>query len=129
LPAGFLELGETLAAGAARETREEACADVHIDKLFSVIDIAHIGQAHLFYRARMATPDYAPGPESTAVALVAEAAIPWSQLAFPSIYHTLQLYCTDRAAGRFSLHELAIQKGVWQRLALDDAPDPDLQLT
>lgn len=128
LPAGFLELGETLAAGAVRETREEACAEAHIDALFTLIDIAYIGQAHLFYRAHLTQPDFAPGPESTHVALVDEADIPWSQLAFPSVYRTLRLYCADRAAGRFTLHEESIQKGAWQRLGLDEAPDPDLFL-
>ena len=30
VPAGFMELGETVAGGAARETLEEACAEIEI---------------------------------------------------------------------------------------------------
>ncbi|MFV1107248.1 NUDIX hydrolase, partial [Klebsiella pneumoniae] len=35
VPAGFMELGESQAQGAARETREEACAEVEIGHLFA----------------------------------------------------------------------------------------------
>jgi len=122
LPAGFQELGETTAQGAARETREEACARVTIDNLFSMLDIPRIGQVHMFYRARLERSGYAAGQETTAVALVAEADIPWRQLAFPTIYHTLQLYFADRAAGRFVLHDEAIPEDSWQRMQLDREP-------
>lgn len=128
LPAGFLELGETIAEGAARETHEEACAEAHMDSLFTLIDIPHIGQAHLFYRARLAAPEFAPGPESSAVALVAEQDIPWSQLAFPSVFRTLQLYFADRAAGAFTLHDETIRKGDWERMGFDEQPNHALRL-
>lgn len=128
LPAGFLELGETMAQGAARETREEACAQAQIDGLFTQLDIPQIGQIHLFYHAHMAAPEFAAGPESQAVALVAEQDIPWQQLAFPSVHRTLQLYCADRAAGQFTRHEEIIEQGAWQRLGLDRTPDESMLL-
>lgn len=124
LPAGFLELGETTAAGAARETREEACAEAEVDGLFSIIDIPEIGQVHLYYRAHLDTPEFAAGPESLDVALVAEADIPWRQLAFPTVYRTLELFCADRTAGHFQLHDEVIYKGTWQRMKLDAQPKP-----
>lgn len=124
LPAGFLELGETTAGGAARETHEEACAEVAIDGLFSLLDIPHIGQIHMFYRATMNRPEFAAGQETTDIALVDEADIPWRQLAFPTIFHTLELYCADRAAGQFTLHDEAIHKGDWRRMNLDSEPAP-----
>ncbi len=39
LPAGFMELDETLEQGAARETVEEAGADIALGRLFSVISV------------------------------------------------------------------------------------------
>ncbi|MCK5943864.1 MAG: NUDIX hydrolase, partial [Planctomycetes bacterium] len=44
VPAGFLELGETLAQGAARETLEEAGARVEVVAPHSLLDLTHIGQ-------------------------------------------------------------------------------------
>ena len=53
LPAGFMELGETTAQGALRETTEEAGARVELEGLYSLINVVRVGQVHLFYRARM----------------------------------------------------------------------------
>ena len=44
LPAGYLEVGESAAQGACRETLEEACADVEIVSPFAQLDIPLIGQ-------------------------------------------------------------------------------------
>ena len=48
LPAGFLEIGESTEHGAIRETMEEAGADVEIRSLFSLLNVAHVEQVHLF---------------------------------------------------------------------------------
>ena len=53
LPAGFLELGESTAEGALRETDEEAGARIELQGLFTVLNVVRVGQVHLFYRARM----------------------------------------------------------------------------
>lgn len=90
VPAGFLELGESMAAGAARETLEEACARVEIGALLGFYEIPRIGQVHAFYRARLTAPDFAPGVESQEVALFAWADIPWAELAFPSVVWALR---------------------------------------
>jgi ADP-ribose pyrophosphatase YjhB (NUDIX family) len=44
IPAGFMEIGESSAAGAARETQEEANAAVHILCPYAHWDIPVIGQ-------------------------------------------------------------------------------------
>lgn len=44
IPAGFMEIGESSAAGAARETLEEANAAVHILGPYAHLDIPVIGQ-------------------------------------------------------------------------------------
>ena len=62
LPAGFMELGETTAEGALRETVEEAGARVEMQGLYSLINVVRVGQVHLFYRARLLDTDFAPGP-------------------------------------------------------------------
>jgi ADP-ribose pyrophosphatase YjhB (NUDIX family) len=52
LPAGFMELGESTSTGAARETQEEAGAIVEIGPLYSLLNVPHAEQVHLFYLAR-----------------------------------------------------------------------------
>ncbi len=104
LPAGFMENAETTAQAAERETAEEARARIETGELFSLINIPHINQVHLFYRARLLDLDFAPGAESTEVALLDEARVPWRELAFRSVTMTLEHYYADRREGRFRLH-------------------------
>ena len=104
LPAGFMENGESTEDGAARETREEASARVEISGLFTLFNLPHINQVYLLFRARLLDLDFAPGAESLETSLLSEADIPWDRLAFPVIHKTLELYFSDRAAGRFRLH-------------------------
>jgi len=59
---------------------------------------------------------------------VDEQDIPWSQLAFPSVLRTLQLYFADRAAGAFTLHDETIRKGDWERMGFDEQPNHALRL-
>jgi ADP-ribose pyrophosphatase YjhB (NUDIX family) len=84
LPAGYLELNETAAEGAAREAYEEATARIEIDRLLAVYSIPRISQVQLIYRASLLDPDIKPGPESTEVGLFAWEEIPWKEIAFPS---------------------------------------------
>jgi ADP-ribose pyrophosphatase YjhB (NUDIX family) len=99
LPAGFMELGESTSHGAARETLEEAGAHVEIGPLYSLLNVPHAEQVHLFYLAKMPTPTFAAGEESLEVALFHESEIPWSELAFPTVKQTLEWFFADRAAG------------------------------
>jgi ADP-ribose pyrophosphatase YjhB (NUDIX family) len=92
LPAGFMENNETIAQGAAREAREEACAEVETNALLGVYNVARISQVQIFYRAKLLSDDIAVGPESAEVALFAWDDIPWDHLAFPSVYWALQHY-------------------------------------
>jgi ADP-ribose pyrophosphatase YjhB (NUDIX family) len=96
LPAGFMENAETTAEAAMRETEEEAGANIELGPLFSLLNVAHVHQVHLFYLARLRDLDFAPGIESLEVALFSEEDIPWDDLAFPTIRTTLALFFADR---------------------------------
>jgi ADP-ribose/FAD diphosphatase len=108
VPAGYLELGESAMAGAIRETREEARAEVRIVAPYAHFDVPHIGQAYIIYRAVLENERFSPGPESLEVDLVAPQAIPWDQLAFPVVRHALELLLDDIAVGRFRTHHAAL---------------------
>lgn len=104
LPAGFMELGETTAEGAMRETTEEAGARVELQALFSVLNVVRVGQVHLFYRARLLDARFDPGSETLEARLFHEHEVPWEQIAFRSVRETLQCFFADRRRGQFDLH-------------------------
>jgi ADP-ribose pyrophosphatase YjhB (NUDIX family) len=108
LPAGFMELGETTAQGAARETDEEAGAQIEMEGLFTIINVARVGQLHLFYRARLLSDQFDPGHETMETRLYTEAEIPWDEIAFKTVKETLELFFADRRAGHFQVHHLDI---------------------
>ncbi|KAE8781976.1 Nudix hydrolase 23, chloroplastic [Hordeum vulgare] len=112
LPAGYLEVGESAAAGASRETLEEACADVEIVSPFAQLDIPLIGQSYIIFRARMKTPSFSPGSESLECALFALDDIPFDSLAFSSIIVTLRMYIEDVKAGNIKFHYCTINKRI-----------------
>jgi ADP-ribose pyrophosphatase YjhB (NUDIX family) len=96
LPAGFMENGETMAEGAARESYEEAEAVVINPHLYCLYDIPDIGQIYSIYLADLKDGAYGIGSESLDSALFAEEDIPWDKLAFEAIRRTLKSYFEDR---------------------------------
>jgi ADP-ribose pyrophosphatase YjhB (NUDIX family) len=108
LPAGFMELYETLAEGASRETVEEAGAQFELENLFSVVSVVSAGQVHLFYRARLLHGDFAPGHETVKARLFAEHEIPWDEIAFTTVRETLKRFFLDRKNGHFGLHDFTV---------------------
>jgi ADP-ribose pyrophosphatase YjhB (NUDIX family) len=106
VPAGFMELGETLAGGAARETLEEACATVELSHLFASVDVIDAGQVHLFFSGKLVS-DYGVGDESLEVDLFSEDEIPWDDIAFQSGKFALRKYFEDRGNNNgVHFHEL-----------------------
>ncbi|KDO70915.1 hypothetical protein CISIN_1g022283mg [Citrus sinensis] len=91
LPAGYMEIGESAAEGAIRETWEEARADVEVQSPFAQLDIPRIGQIYIIFLAKLKRPHFSPGPESSECRLFALDEIPFDSLAFSSISVTLQL--------------------------------------
>ena len=104
LPAGFMELDETTAQAALRETHEEARARVELGEAFTLLSVPHVNQVHLFYRARLLDAGFAPGEETLEVALFREHEIPWREIAFRTISTTLQHFYADRKDGPYRLH-------------------------
>ncbi len=104
LPAGFMELGESTADGALRETVEEAGAKVELQGLFTVLSVVRVGQVHLYYRARMLDATLDPGPETLEARLFREDEVPWDELAFRTVRQTLVHFFEDRRKGHFEVH-------------------------
>ena len=108
LPAGFMELHETVAEGAARETLEESGAQFEMEGLFSLVNVARVGQVHLFYRARLLSDVFDPGHETIEARLFTEDEIPWDEIAFKTVKETLERYFADRRAGHYAIHAIDV---------------------
>lgn len=104
VPAGFMEIGETMQHAARRECQEEALAEVEIGSLLAVVSVTHAAQVHVMFRAQMLRPEFGAGDESLEVGMYAEDEVPWPELAFPSVEFSLRRYFADRAAGREDHH-------------------------
>src|SRR3546814_12093843 len=91
-PAGLMELGESSAQGAAREAMEEAQVDVQVDDLLMVINVPYVSQVYLIHRGTMRGDHFGPTFESSEVRLMREDEIPWDEIAFPTILHSLRRF-------------------------------------
>ncbi len=114
LPGGYLETGETVFDGAARETWEEARARVDGHGLYTVFNLPHISQVYMFYRAHLIGGRYGIGDETLETRLFREPDIPWNELAFPVISKTLAHYFRDRSRGVFPVRveDIIIQNDI-----------------
>ncbi len=109
LPAGYMEEGESVAEGAAREAWEEARAHLEIVDLLGVYSIPRISQVQIFFRARLTSPEVSAGPESEEVALYAWEDIPFNDLAFPSVRWALEDWRARRGGPAPSVPSLRTQ--------------------
>ncbi len=111
LPAGFMENKETVEQAAARETWEEAKANIDQLSLYVVISLPYISQVYIMFLAQLRDLTFASGTESLDVQLFTQSEVPWDELAFPVIHSTLTYYFQDHATGQFPVH-VGIEKTV-----------------
>ncbi|WCL49607.1 NUDIX hydrolase [Leptospira sp. GIMC2001] len=103
LPCGYMENGETVEEGAARETLEEANARIVIKNLQSVYSIPYINQVYLVFNSELLDLDFSAGEESLEVELFNEEDIPWSEIAFSAIKFSLETFLQDRKEGNLHI--------------------------
>lgn len=101
LPAGYLELGESVEAGARREAWEEARARLFLDRLLAVYSVPRISQVQVMFRAALENGDVEAGPESAEVGLFDWSDIPWGDIAFPTVGWALRHWRQTRNEADF----------------------------
>ncbi len=89
-PGGFLELGESAAEGARRETEEETQLLVQVGRLIGAYSRPHAGVVTLVYEADIVGGEVAPGDETTEVRAFGPDEIPWGELAFSTTESALR---------------------------------------
>jgi len=89
-PAGFLEMGESVAAGARRETREEIGARVKLNKLVGIYSYKKLGVVTVVYDGKILSGERPrKGNEAEEVRAFPIGKIPWKKLAFRSTVQAL----------------------------------------
>ncbi len=115
LPAGFMELNENTAQAAARECWEEARATPAEMSLFGLVSIPRISQVYVMYRGTLHKGEYGVGEESLEVGLFEPEAIPWDDIAFPVVRHSLKRYLENPQ--REDVYDVIIDRNTnWQAL-------------
>lgn len=104
IPAGFLELGETVEDGAKREVWEEALAKVQNLQLQTVFTFTNYWHVYIQFVGDLVQGAYGVGEESTETRLFAEHEIPWDDIAFESSRFALHRYFEDINRGEFNVH-------------------------
>lgn len=94
---------------AIRETWEEAAAQVELESLYTIINLPHIDQVHMFFLATIVDGKFGVGEESLEVDLFREDQIPWKELAFPTVRETLQHYFSDIHRGMLVQHRFPVR--------------------
>lgn len=108
VPGGFMENGESMSDGAARETLEEACSRVEVGQLLSAISLPSVNQVHCFFLAEMKDDHFEITPESIEIKLIDIEDIPWDEIAFRTVEYTLRHYIEHRTSKTIPLLETSI---------------------
>ncbi|CAN6484249.1 unnamed protein product [Victoria cruziana] len=66
-------------------TDEEAGAQIELQNLYCLLNVVKVGQIHIYYRARLLSPEFDPGPETLEARLFHEHEVPWDELAFRTV--------------------------------------------
>jgi ADP-ribose pyrophosphatase YjhB (NUDIX family) len=101
-PGGYVDLGESVAEAAIRETYEETLLEIRLDGLLNVYSYRDVGIVLVVFHATVTGGEAGVTLESQAVKAFSFEEIPWDELAFPSTREALKEYITRESSSRYS---------------------------
>jgi 8-oxo-dGTP diphosphatase len=107
IPGGFMESGESLVEGAARELWEETGIRLPPEQLqfYMTGTITFINQVYVAFRAEVESEECEPGIESLAVAFYSRDECPWDQVAYPEVNDSIRRAYDDLERARFGIYQ------------------------
>tara|TARA_B110000503_G_scaffold49036_1_gene79652 strand:+ start:6729 stop:7427 length:699 start_codon:yes stop_codon:yes gene_type:complete len=120
IPGGFLEQGETLAEGAARELCEEAGIRLAPEQLqlYMTGSITFINQIYMGFRATVESQVCPPGVESMACRFFTREECPWEELAYPQVNDSIRQVYDDLDSGCFEVWQAQMTQSHYELRAV-----------
>lgn len=104
VPAGFMEMGESVEAGACREVWEEAEAKVENLHMHTIFTFTQFNHVYLQFVGDLVDGKFGVGEESLDSRLFSREEIPWEEIAFPSSKFALDKLFEDWEKGSLGIH-------------------------
>lgn len=126
IPGGYLESGETLAQGAARELYEEAGIRLSAERLalYMTGTITFINQVYVAFRATVDSPECKPGVESLACGFFSRQDCPWAQVAYPEVNDSIRQAYDDLESGSFDVWQAQMSEHRYELRAVSQRLTP-----
>lgn len=124
IPGGFLENGETLAEGAARELHEEAGILLQPEQLqlYMTGAITFINQIYVGFRATVDTPACDPGVESMDCRFYTRQECPWDEVAYPQVNDSILQAYDDLQSGNFDIWQAEMTASRYELRPVSQTP-------
>jgi ADP-ribose pyrophosphatase YjhB (NUDIX family) len=124
IPGGFMESGETLAEGAARELHEEAGVLIPADQLqlYMTGTITFINQVYVGFRATVDTDFCLSGPESMDCGFFTRRECPWDQVAYPQVNDSILQAYADLDSGKFDVWQAEMTESRYELRPVSQFP-------
>jgi ADP-ribose pyrophosphatase YjhB (NUDIX family) len=116
IPGGFMEAGESLAAGAARELFEETGIELNPADLdfYMTGTITFINQVYVAFRACVEQASCEAGAEALAAAFFSREECPWDEVAYPEVNDAIRRAYDDLEQGSFGIYQAQMTQEMYR---------------